>query len=284
MSVLVFGKTGQVARALAQDPKVTCLSRADADLADPNACAAAIRAAMPRAVINAAAYTAVDQAETDEERAHLINAGAPDAMARACAELGIPFVTISTDYVFDGSGTTPWRPDDKTAPINAYGRSKLAGEQAVAEAGGDWAALRTSWVFASGSKNFVTTMLRVAANRDRLSVVADQIGGPTPAEAVAAACLTIARILGTGGGKSGIYHLSGTPDISWADFAREILQQAALTCAVEDIATADYPTPAARPLNSRLDCSSLQAVFGIEKPDWRAHLRAVIAAERKGGS
>ena len=284
MTVLVFGKTGQVARALAQDPQVRCLSRTDADLTNPETCAEAIKAAMPTAVVNAAAYTAVNRAESEEELAHLINAEAPGAMARACAGLGIPFVTISTDYVFDGSGTAPWRPEDATSPLNAYGRSKLAGEHAVAQAGGAWAVLRTSWVFAPGGRNFVTAMSRLAESKEHLSIVADQIGGPTPADAIASACLNMAQALAADGRQSGIYHLSGAPDISWADFAREIIQQAGLTSTVEDIATSDYPTAAARPLNSRLDCSRLRAVFGIERPDWRAHLPAVIAAEQKARS
>ena len=281
MSVLVFGKTGQVARALSELPDTSCLGRDAADLNDPAACAKAICASAPRAVINAAAYTAVDQAESEEELAFRVNASAPAAMAEACADLGIPFVTISTDYVFDGSGQRPWKPNDPPAPVNAYGRSKLAGEQAVAAAGGSWAVLRTSWVFAPGGKNFATTMLRLGAERDRLSIVADQIGGPTPAAAIAQACLTIAEVLRTNPSDSGVYHISGEPDVSWADFAREIFRQAGVDCAVDDVGTADYPTPAARPLNSRLDCSGLETVFGIKRPDWRAHLGAVIAAEKE---
>lgn len=276
MTLLVFGKTGQVAGHLGAREDTTCLSRAEADLADPAACAAAIRAHGPRAVINAAAYTAVDRAEDEEELATTVNAAAPGAMARACAELGIPLVHISTDYVFDGSGDAPWRPGDATAPLGAYGRTKLAGERAVFAARGVHAILRTSWVFAPGGRNFVTTMLRLGRERDRLTIVADQVGGPTPAGAIAAACVSIAEALITDPAKSGTYHFAGTPDVSWADFARAIFAKAELDCEVADIPTADYPTPAARPLNSRMDCSATAAAFGIDRPDWRAALPAVI--------
>ncbi|MEQ9260720.1 MAG: dTDP-4-dehydrorhamnose reductase [Roseovarius sp.] len=282
MSLLVFGKTGQVARALAGAEGATCLGRDAADLSDPEACAEAIRAARPRAVINAAAYTAVDRAEEEEALAHTVNAEAPATMARACAALGIPFVTISTDYVFDGSGEAPRAPGEATGPLSAYGRTKRAGERAVAEiiaeAGGAHAILRTTWVFAPGGKNFVTTMLRLGAERDRLTIVADQVGGPTPAGAIAEACLIIAERLAHAPEASGIYHFSGAPDVSWADFARAIFAEAGLSCVVEDIPTSAYPTPARRPLNSRLDCSATEAVFGIARPDWRAALPAVIAA------
>ncbi len=276
MDVLVFGKTGQVARELAAHSGVTCLDRNAADLSDPAACAATIRAAIPKAVINAAAYTAVDKAEGDESLAHVINGDAPGAMAQACADLGIPFVSISTDYVFDGGGTRAWQPKDTTDPLGAYGRSKLAGEQAVADAGGAYGILRTSWVVSAHGANFVKTMLRLGAERDALSIVADQIGGPTPARDIAATCLLMAAQLGADPIKAGIYHFSGAPDVSWADFASEIFAQTSLICAVEDIASNAYPTPAARPHNSRLDCSLLETVFGITRPNWQYGLRDIL--------
>ena len=281
MTVLVFGKTGQVAQALALHDTTLCLSRKEADLARPECCAEAIRRIRPGAVINAAAYTTVDKAEQEETLATTINAAAPAAMATACAEQDIPFVTISTDYVFDGQGNTPHAPHATTAPLNAYGRSKLAGETRVAAAGGRWAVLRTSWVFAPGGANFATTMLRLSETRDSLSIVADQVGGPTPASAIASACLTMAEALNRDQRKSGLYHFSGTPDVSWADFARTIFDMAGRNCAVTDIPTAHYPTPARRPLNSRLDCSSLHATFGIAQPDWREALPAVIETYRR---
>jgi dTDP-4-dehydrorhamnose reductase len=244
---------------------------------DPAACAAAIRAHKPRAVINAAAWTAVDRAEAEEAATTTVNADAPGAMARACAELGIPFVHISTDYVFDGAGTAPWHPDDAPAPLSAYGRTKLAGERAVRAAGGPHAILRTSWVFSAHGANFVKTMLRLGAERPTLRVVADQWGAPTPAAAIAAACLIIADRLIADPQLSGTHHFAGHPDTTWAGFARAIMETAGLPAQVQDIATADYPTPARRPANSRLDCSALSRDFGIPRPDWRAGLARVLA-------
>jgi len=178
--------------------------------------------------------------------------------------------------VFTGGGTAPWSPDDATGPLCAYGRSKLAGEQKVRAAGGVHAILRTSWVVSAHGNNFVKTMLRLGAERDALNVVADQIGGPTGAKGIAAACHAMAHQLITAPDKSGTYHFSGAPDCSWADFARAIFERAELSCAVTDIPTSAYPTPAARPLNSRMDCSSTTATFGITRPDWRDSLTDII--------
>ncbi|WP_370311642.1 dTDP-4-dehydrorhamnose reductase [Sagittula sp.] len=276
MTLLVFGSSGQVAIELARRaPDAVFLSRAEADLSDPDACAAAIAAHAPSAVINAAAYTAVDKAEDDEALATTINAKAPAAMAEACAARDIPFVQISTDYVFDGSGDTPRAPDAPTAPLNAYGRSKLAGEEAVRAAGGRWAVLRTSWVFSAHGNNFVKTMLRLSGTRDALNVVDDQIGGPTSAARIAEACLAIVPVLARDAGTSGVYHFTGGPDASWADFARAIFVAAGRQVTVTGIPSSDYPTPARRPLNSRLDCATL-ATFGIDRPDWRRDLGEVL--------
>lgn len=275
MRVLVFGKTGQVARALGRQHAVTALGRDQADLSDPRGCADAVVAHGADVVINAAAYTAVDAAETDQTAANLINADTPGAMARACADMGLPFLHISTDYVFDGAGTEARRPDARCAPINAYGRSKLLGEQAVTDAGGRHAILRTSWVFSAQGANFVKSMLRLGRERAALSIVEDQIGGPTPADAIAAALLTMARAMADGH-SGGTYHLSGAPDTSWAGFAREIFRVAGMDTEVTGIPTRDYPTPAKRPLNSRLDCHSLKSDFGIPRPDWQAHLEGVV--------
>ena len=274
--ILVFGKTGQVARELQQLGTVMALGREEANLSDPQACADAIRHHSPDAVINAAAYTAVDQAEDEEAVATVINGNAPKAMAKACAELGIPFVHISTDYVFEGTGQDPWRSQDQTAPQNAYGRSKLAGETGIADSGGTYAILRTSWVVSAHGANFIKTMLRLSETRDALNIVGDQIGGPTPASDIALACLQIAEQLIQEPSKSGIYHFSGTPDVSWADFAREIFEQAGKSVTVTPIPTTDYPTPAQRPLNSRMDCTATKRVFGIERPDWITKLKTIL--------
>jgi dTDP-4-dehydrorhamnose reductase len=276
MTVLVFGRSGQVGHALAQMAGVRCLARGEADLGDPAACGAAISAIRPVAVINAAAYTNVDKAEEQEALATRINGEAPGVMAQVCAGLGIPIVSISSDYVFDGAGHASWKPGDATGPLGAYGRSKLAGEQAIAAAGEAWAVVRTSWVVSAQGNNFVRTMLRLGAERDGLGIVADQIGGPTPARALAGACLKVARTLVSEPEKRGIYHYAGAPDVSWAEFAREIFRQAGIVCDVRDIASQEYPTPAQRPLNSRLDCRAIETVFGVERPDWRRGLADIL--------
>lgn len=285
LRLLVIGRTGQVAvelqRLAGPDLAIEALGRDRADLSDPAACAAAVAAAKADAVINAAAWTAVDRAEVDEAAAHVVNAEAPGAMARACAARGLPFLHLSTDYVFDGSGGRPWREDDVVAPLNAYGRSKLAGERAVAAAGGPHIVLRTSLVFAGHGTNFVATMLRLGAAQRRLTVVDDQIGGPTPATAVAKALVAVARAFVEGRGVSGVFHFTGAPDVSWRRFAEAVFEAAGdPRPEVAPISTADWPTPAARPLNARLDCAKFARRYGIGRPDWRAALAPAVAALR----
>ncbi len=280
MKILLFGQTGQLAREVqrrAGAVQLDVLGRDAADFTDPAACAARVMDTDAGAIINAVAYTSVDRAEADEETASCVNAHAPGAIARAAAARGIPLVHISTDYVFDGAGDKPFAPGDPVAPLGAYGRTKLAGEEAVRAAGGPHVILRTSWVVSAHGGNFVTTMLRLGAGRDRLTIVADQIGGPTPAADLADACLTIASQLIAAPAKSGSYHFSGAPDVSWADFAREIFAQANTSCTVEDIPSAAYPTPARRPMNSRLDNSATMATFAVPRPDWRAGLKDILA-------
>ena len=274
--ILVFGKTGQVATELQRLGHVVALGRDQGDLLDPAVCADIIRTHTPRAVINAAAYTDVDRAEGEEALATIINGDAPTAMAMACVELGIPLIHISTDYVFEGNGDTPWQPDCTTAPQNAYGRSKLVGEIGVRNSGAVHVILRTSWVVSAHGANFVKTMLRLSDTRDALNVVADQIGGPTPARDIAAACLQMAEQLIANPSKSGTYHYSGAPDASWADFALAIFEQTGKAVVVTSIPTIDYPTPAKRPLNSRMDCSATEQVFGIQRPDWRDSLNMIL--------
>lgn len=277
MKLLIFGQTGQVARELARlVPEAQFLGRAQADLADPAACAAIIRGSDADAVINAAAYTAVDRSESEQALAGLVNGEAPAAMARAAAERRVPFLHLSTDYVFDGAGDRPFRPDDQTGPLNAYGRSKLAGELGIRAADGNHLILRTSWIFSAHGANFVKTMLRLGGERESLMVVSDQIGGPTPAAAVARTLISLAMTL-RDGATGGTRHCAGWPDTSWAGFAREIMHQARLACRIEDIPTAAYPTPARRPLNSRLDCSTL----GLPRPDWHEGLSNVLKELRQ---
>ena len=276
MKVLVFGKTGQVATELQRQAEVVALGRNEADLSDSTACARIIAHTDADVIINAAAYTAVDRAEDEEPLAAIVNGEAPSAMAQAAAARGLPFLHISTDYVFDGTGTRPWPTSADPSPMSAYGRTKLQGENGVASTGGTYAILRTSWVFSAHGANFVKTMLRLGKERDALNIVNDQIGGPTPAADIAATLLTMAKAFHSGQGKSGIYHYAGSPDVSWEGFAREIFKQAKISVDVSGIPTSDYPTPAARPLNSRLDCSALEQAFNIKRPDWRLGLNKVL--------
>jgi dTDP-4-dehydrorhamnose reductase len=278
MRVVVFGKTGQVATELSKDPRVTCLGRDKADFSDPSNVIAAANDAEADVFINAVAYTAVDKAEEEEPLATAVNGASVTALAEVSARRNIPLVHISTDYVFDGSGADPWQATDITNPLGAYGRSKLAGEDGIAASGAVGAVMRTSWVFSAHGANFVKTMLRLGADRDRLTIVADQIGGPTPAADIATACLEMAEQLIEDASKAGVYHFAGAPSVSWADFARAIFEDSGLSVDVADIPSSDYPTPAARPMNSRLDCSAIETVFGIKQPDWRVGLKDVLSA------
>lgn len=279
MKIAVFGQTGQVAselqRRTPEGVELQVLGRDRVDFAVPEDVFAVASALTVDAVINAVAYTAVDKAEEEEALANAVNGTSVKALAQACAETDTPLVHISTDYVFDGSGETPWQPGDPTNPLGVYGHSKLLGEQGIGETQARAAILRTSWVFSSHGSNFVKTMLRLSAERDRLSIVADQIGGPTPAAAIADACLTLAKNL-YADGATGMYHFAGAPDVSWADFAREIFAQSGLSPDVVDIPTSEFPTPAQRPSNSRLDCGLIQREHGVPRPDWRAGLRDVL--------
>jgi len=279
MKLLIIGRDGQLSTelaALATAHDVTQLGLDVVDLTRPETGAAAMAAHPADVVINATAYTAVDRAEKDVDLARAINATGVAAMADAAAARGTPFLHVSTDYVFDGSGAHRWSEGMATGPLGVYGQTKLEGENAVIRAGGDFAILRTSWVFSAHGNNFVHTMLRLGATREALTVVADQIGGPTPARDIARALLRMAEAFQSGTGPSGIYHFAGQPDTSWAGFAREIFAQAGLDVTVTDIPTTDYPTPAARPLNSRLDCQKIATVFGIQVPDWRDGLAQVL--------
>ena len=274
--ILVFGKTGQVATELQSHKDVIAIGRGQADLSKPSTCAEAIRQYKPRAVINAAAYTAVDKAESEEGLATMINGEAPGAIASACADLDVPLVHISTDYVFDGSGTTPWSVTDTPNPKNAYGRSKLKGEQAIKASGSAYAILRTSWVVSAHGNNFVKTMRRLSETRDRITVVDDQIGGPTCARDIAQTCLSMAEQLIQEPTKSGTYHYSGQPNVSWCQFANAIFEQMDCQTIANPISTREYPTPASRPLNSRLDCEATQKTFGIARPFWRDGLVEIL--------
>ena len=285
MTLVVFGSTGQVARELRLiAPEARFVARHEADLGDPARCARLIREVRPAAVINAAGWTAVDLAETHEAAARVVNGEAPCRMAQACAEVDAAFVHISTDYVFSGAGDAPWREDDAPAPINAYGRGKRLGEERVLNEGGRSAILRTSWVFSRFGGNFVRTMLRAGESRSPLRVVNDQIGGPTPAAAVAAACLHLAERLREPDARSSLCHLSGAPDVSWADFAMAIFDAAGISREVVGVPSSDCPRPARRPSNSRLDCDRIRRHLGVRRPDWRSALGPIVAHLRTDGA
>jgi dTDP-4-dehydrorhamnose reductase len=285
MRVIITGRHGQLATALAERAAgrgvtlVAC-GRPELDLEHPASIAPALSGLTPDIIINAAAWTAVDRAESEPERAHAINAAAAGAVATTAAMLGVPVIQISTDYVFDGSATTRYQESDPVAPLGVYGQSKLAGERAVMAATGDHAILRTSWVFSATGQNFVRTMLRLAETRSEISVVADQIGRPTPADDLADAVLDVAANLLAKRGEPamrGIFHVGGTGDAtSWADFAEAIFaergRRGGSAVSVRPIGTADYPTPARRPAWSVLDGARLKETHGIILPDWRIGL------------
>lgn len=298
MKLLLLGANGQVGhelrRSVAPLGEVVPATRDGrlsdggscqiADFDDPPSLAALVARIAPDVVVNAAAYTAVDRAETEREAAFRANAEAPRALALACARHGARLAHFSTDYVFDGRGTRPYREDDPTSPLGVYGESKLAGEDAIRASGVDHAILRTAWVYAPRGHNFLLTMLRLGAERDRLRVVADQFGTPTSAGLVADAT---AQVIAHPSRASGTWHLTASGQTSWHGFAEAIFAGAvergllARAPVVEAISTAEYPTPAARPAYSVLDTTKLQRDFGIAPPDWREGLsRALDALER----
>ncbi|HEU0134162.1 MAG TPA: dTDP-4-dehydrorhamnose reductase [Allosphingosinicella sp.] len=281
MRVLITGREGQLARSLversASHPSLTLLTlaRPELDLERPETIASAVRSAAPDVVLNAAAYTAVDQAEDEPERAFRVNGEAAGELASAAREAGAPIIQISTDYVFDGQGQGAYRESDPTNPLGVYGRSKREGEERVAAANPDHLIVRTAWVYSPFGKNFVKTMLNLARDRDQLSVVDDQSGNPSSALDLADGLLAILgrwkERPGLGFGET--YHLAGTGSTTWRRFAAEVMDCSARlggpSAEVRPIATADWPTKAPRPANSRLDCSKFAADFGYEAPDWK---------------
>ena len=295
MTVLLFGGNGQVGHELRRslralgDVVVTTRSGelpegAHCEVADfdcPDSLAALVQRVAPAIVVNAAAYTAVDKAEDDVDAAFRTNAEAPGVLARACALRDIPFVHYSTDYVFDGQGSRPYREDDPTAPLDVYGASKLAGEDAIRAAGGRHLILRTAWVYGQHGHNFMKTMLRLGAERDELRVVADQVGTPTPAALIAD---VTTELLGLRDAPSGTFHLTPRGETSWHGFAEAILEEALARGLIPrapkviPIATSDYPTRARRPGYSRLDIGRLEQVLGRALPEWRTGLRQVLGS------
>ncbi|MCV9939457.1 dTDP-4-dehydrorhamnose reductase [Boseaceae bacterium BT-24-1] len=289
MRIAVTGRTGQVvqsllARAEAAGVTVIAVGRPELDLAQLESVQQALAAASPDCIVNAAAYTAVDKAETEPEIALRINGEGAGAVAAAASALGVPLIQISTDYVFDGLAPQPRRERDTTAPLGAYGRSKLAGEEAVAAATHNHAILRTAWVYSPYGANFVKTMLRLAETRDEIGVVSDQLGSPTSALDLADVIIAVAKALVArprDASLRGIFHAAGTGEASWADLAETVFAASAAlggpSATVRRIATLDYPTPARRPTNSRLDCSLLAERHGLQLPRWQESVQTCVA-------
>jgi dTDP-4-dehydrorhamnose reductase len=287
VQILQFGTTGQLGvellrQAPAHDVALTALGRAEADLADPAACARAVIAARPELVVIAAAYTAVDLAETERDLAHTVNAKAPGAIAAACAEVGAALVNISTDYVFAGDGGAPYAEDAPTNPVNVYGASKLAGERLVAAANRRSLNIRTSWVVSAHGKNFIKTMLRVAAAGNPLTVVDDQSGRPTSAADLAGFILDLApRLVAAGAGDPlfGTVHYANAGEVTWRGFAQAIFAEALGDAApvVGATTTAAYKTPAKRPLRATMDLTKLERVYGVTPRPWQAALKDIVA-------
>jgi len=288
MRLAVTGKKGQVVsalQALANDKlEIISLGRPELDLARPETVAKLLRDAKPDVVVSAAAYTAVDKAESEPDTAFAINRDGPRAVAQAANDIGIPVIHLSTDYVFDGTKATAYVESDPTGPNSVYGRSKLEGELAVSKSTTNYAILRTAWVYSEYGSNFVKTMFRLAESRDEINVVADQFGCPTSANDIAAAIVTIARKLAQDPAADlrGVFHLAGTGETNWAQFAKQIFafsaENGGKRMIINEITTAQYPTPAQRPANSRLDCSKLEEIYGIMLPEWQTSTLAVVAA------
>ncbi|PBB98425.1 dTDP-4-dehydrorhamnose reductase [Mesorhizobium sp. WSM3862] len=287
MRLAVTGREGQVAASLiergSKDVEVVAVGRPVLDLARPETVFAALAAARPDIVVSAAAYTNVDQAEDEKELAFAVNATGAGKVAEAAAELGVPVIHLSTDYVFDGAKDSAYVETDATAPLGVYGASKLAGEKAVAAANPRHLILRTAWVYSPFGRNFVKTMLRLASDRDEISVVADQWGNPTSALDIADAVLHAAVRLrhDKNFAAFGIYHLAGSGETNWSTFARHILDTSLAFggphAKVRDIATSDYPTKARRPQNSRLSSVKFAGVFGWQASHWKCSVEAIIA-------
>jgi dTDP-4-dehydrorhamnose reductase len=287
MRIAVTGKQGQVVSALiergaAAGVEIVAVGRPELDLADRASILSALSSIRPDAVVSAAAYTAVDKAESEPDLAFAVNAEGPAAIAEITARLGIPIVHLSTDYVFPGDKPDAYVETDATGPTSIYGRSKLAGEERIAAANPNHAILRTAWVYSPFGANFVKTMLRLAESRDAINVVADQKGTPTSAFDIADAVIAIARRLAEDVDPSlrGVFHLTGGGEATWADFAETIFvdlaAQGGKKVSVGRITTADYPTPAKRPANSRLSNEKLRQAYGIVLPDWKVSTQVVL--------
>ncbi|MCZ4060743.1 dTDP-4-dehydrorhamnose reductase [Pantoea sp. LMR881] len=290
MNILLFGKNGQVGwelqRALAPLGSLTALDRHSTDYCgdfeNPTGIAETVRKLQPAVIVNATAYTAVDKAESEQEKAQLINATALEALAKAAEECGAWLVHYSTDYVFDGSGDTPWKESDVTAPLNVYGQTKLEGEQAIARNMRHYLIFRTSWVYAARGNNFAKTMIRLAKDRDTLSVINDQFGAPTGADLIADSTAHAIRVALEKPEVSGLYHLIAAGTTTWYDYAGKVIRYAQSkgielnVKTINPVATSAFPTPAKRPGNSRLDTRKFRETFALTLPDWETGVTRLI--------
>lgn len=291
MKILLLGKNGQVGwelqRALAPLGEVIALDREgdnelSGDLTDLDGLKSTVLSVQPDIVVNAAAYTAVDKAESDMDLAKTVNAEAPKLLAELCAQIGALFIHYSTDYVFNGSGETPWTEEQSIDPLNVYGKTKAGGEQGIAQSGCNHLIFRTSWVFASKGNNFAKTMLRLASDRDTLNVIGDQIGAPTGAELISDITAQAIPKIMADKNLSGIYHLAASGETSWHEYASYVIEQARqmgqeLKCTqINAIPTTEYPTPAPRPLNSRLNCAKLRNTFDLHLPHWEIGVKRML--------
>ncbi|MET1066833.1 MAG: dTDP-4-dehydrorhamnose reductase [Pseudomonas prosekii] len=288
MKILINGQHGQVSqelqRHLSHLGELVVLGREQLDLAQPEQIRQQVQSIRPDLIINAAAHTAVDQAESEPQLAFAINASAPGILAEQALELGVPLIHYSTDYVFDGSKPAPYTEDDAPNPLGVYGKSKLAGEQAISAVQGQHLILRTSWVYSTHGRNFLLTMQRLLQEKPEMRIVADQIGAPTWAGTIARSTLALIERWQAGNpGAWGTYHLTAQGETSWFGFAQAIgaaLREQGKPCAnLLPIPSSAYPTPAARPLNSRLDCSRLQREWGVSQADWQTALRECLAEQ-----
>ena len=286
--ILLFGGSGQVGREIqdlitSQSISLIAPASSSVDIAELESVRQVAKEAQPCCVINTAAYTAVDKAESETQQAFAINRDGAENIARVCNELQIPLLHVSTDYVFDGEKSGAYSEDDEVSPLNVYGESKWQGEQVVQESLAQHVILRTSWVFGQYGNNFVKTMLRLGRERDELSIVDDQRGCPTPAVSIARALLSISQqVMASNNDCWGIYHYCGKPDTSWYGFAHQIFEELSKAGQkdipeLKPISTAEFPTPATRPRQTIMSCDKIQQQFGIESADWQSELREVIA-------
>lgn len=291
--ILIFGRVGQVGWELRH--KMACLGQVtsvdypEIDFSKPDSIRATVRAAEPLVIVNAAAYTAVDKAEATPEPAWAINASGPGVIAEEAKRLGCLLVHYSTDYVYDGSKPGPWVETDVPNPLNVYGKTKLAGDEAIEAVGGDYVILRTSWVYGARGSNFLLTMLRLAKERAELRIVDDQTGGPTTSECIAQATAQIvAQVLAPAGGglagRSGVYHLTNSGATTWFGFAKAFLSKQSGCPKLTPISTSEYPLPARRPMNSVLSCEKLAETFGVRMPAWEHALELVLETLAEGAA